>query len=107
MTDIDDLIARLLAVDVDSDHDCYMNAPIFAEAAAALESLRDEVARKDAALRGVMVGGNHLAIWLPQPCPPLETEPLAALEQIGAGVYYDVWCCWRSIMQARAALKHQ
>ena len=97
MTDLDDLIARLRMT----------VSPLGKEAAAALEALRDEVARKDAALRGVMVGGNHLAIWLPQPCPPLETEPLAALEQIGAGVYYDVWCCWRSIMQARAALTDQ
>lgn len=60
MTDLDDLIARLLAVDVDSDHDCYMNAPIFAEAAAALEALRDEVARKvEAAYRE----GLDKGIW--------------------------------------------
>lgn len=52
MTDLDDLIARLLAVDVDSDHDCYMNAPIFAEAAAALEDLRDENERLRVAAAG-------------------------------------------------------
>jgi len=53
----------------------------------------------------VAIGGNHLATWLPEPCPPVETEPLVALEQIGAGIHYDVWCCWRAIMQSRAALQ--
>lgn len=58
----------------------------------------------EAALSRCMIGGNHLAVWLPEPCPPVETEPLDALEQIGAGAKYDMWCCWRAIMQARAAL---
>jgi hypothetical protein len=56
------------------------------------------------ALERCMVGGNHLAVWLPEPCPPVEAEPLVALEQIGAGMTYDLWCCWRVIMHARAVL---
>lgn len=56
------------------------------------------------ALDGIMVGGNHLAVWLPDNHPPADVEPLVALEKIGAGVSYDVWCCWRSIMLARTTL---
>lgn len=61
MTDPDDLIARL--------RDAHANSPqriagsmIFSEAADALEALRDEVARKDAALRFYATGvylGTH------------------------------------------------
>lgn len=75
----------------------------------ALERERDEAEarakRLEKAWERVAIGGNHLATWLPEPCPPVETEPLVALEQIGAGIHYDVWCCWRAIMQSRAALQ--
>ena len=71
---------------------------------AAAQSHCARVAELEAALSRCMIGGNHLAVWLPEPCPPVETEPLDALEQIGAGAKYDMWCCWRAIMQARAAL---
>ncbi len=93
---MDDLVKRLR--DVDPLSHPATACEVMEHAAAALEA-------KDAALRAVMIGGNHLAVWLPDPCPPVETEPLAALEQIGAGIHYDVWCCWRSIMHARAALQ--
>jgi hypothetical protein len=51
-----------------------------------------------------MIGGNHLVTWLPENHLPADTDPLAALVRHGAGVSHDIWCCWRSIMQARAAL---
>lgn len=63
-----------------------------------------KLARAMKALESVMIGGNHLAVWLPDNHPPAEMEPLASLEKIGAGVAFDVWCCWRSIMLARATL---
>ena len=56
------------------------------------------------ALNGVMIGGNHLATWLPIDHAPFEADPLTVLEQMGAGMEYDIWCCWRSIMQARPVL---
>ena len=71
------------------------------------EAYRDLEAKLEKAveaLDGVMVGGNHLAVWLSDDHPPAEVEPLAALEKIGAGVSFDVWCCWRSIMLARTTL---
>ena len=57
-----------------------------------------KLAKVTEALEGVMIGGNHLAVWLPDDHPTADAEPLAALEQIGAGVSFDVWCCWRAIM---------
>lgn len=96
---MDDLKQRL-RVSQDSAATAAEVRATMAEAAAALDAL-------EAALRKVMIGGNHLALWLPEPCPPVETEPLDALEQIGAGIHYDVWCAWRSIMIARAALTDQ
>ena len=69
-----------------------------------IEELEVKLAKAVEALERVMVGGNHLAIWLPDDHPTAEAEPLAALEQIGAGVSYDVWCCWRVIMLARTTL---
>ena len=56
------------------------------------------------ALCGIMIGGNHLATWLPVDHASFESDPLTVLEQIGAGMEYDIWCCWRSIMQGRKAL---
>ena len=66
--------------------------------------LRADLAKAVEALEEIMVGGNHLAVWLPDNHPPADVEPLVALEKIGAGVSYDVWCCWRSIMLARTTL---
>jgi len=74
-------------------------------AATEADALRAENERLREALEGVLVGGNHLEAWLPIPHPPLSGEPSTALEQLGAGIAYDIWCCWRSIMQARAALE--
>ena len=73
----------------------------WAESEDEVAELQANLAKALAALDGVMVGGNHLAVWLPYDHPTAETEPQVALEQIGAGVSYDVWCCWRSIMKAR------
>ena len=74
------------------------------EAEAYVAELEANLAKAVKSLDGVMIGGNHLAVWLPDDHPTADVEPLAALEQIGAGVTFDVWCCWRSIMQARATL---
>jgi molecular chaperone DnaK (HSP70) len=43
-----DIVERLRAVDVQSDHDCYMNAPLFAEAAAEIKRLRARNAEHEA-----------------------------------------------------------
>jgi len=67
-------------------------------------ALEAKLAKAVEALDSVMVGGNHLATILPDNFPPAETEPLIALETVGYGYGYEVWCCWRSIMLARTTL---
>lgn len=71
---------------------------VFEEAAARIEQL-------EAALREVMVGGNHLAVVLGIGHLAAGSSYEAALEFYGPGPNYDVWCCWNAIMQARAALE--
>ena len=68
------------------------------------EAAEAKLAKAVEALEGCMIGGNHLVTWLPENHLPADTDPLAALVRHGAGVSHDIWCCWRSIMQARAAL---
>ena len=66
--------------------------------------LRAEVERLRAALINVMVGGNSLAQIIGADHPPRGTPYGEALAHYGSGVKYEAWCCWNSIMQARAAL---
>jgi hypothetical protein len=68
------------------------------------KAAESKLAKAVEALEGCMIGGNHLVTWLPENHLPADTDPLAALVRHGAGVSHDIWCCWRSIMQARAAL---
>ena len=69
-----------------------------------IKPLEAKLAKAVQALEGCMIGGNHLVTWLPENHLPADTDPLAALVRHGAGVSHDIWCCWRSIMQARSAL---
>ena len=57
-----------------------------------------------AALESVMIGGNSLAQIIGADHPPHGTPYGEALTHYGGGVKYEAWCCWNSIMQARAAL---
>jgi len=72
-------------------------AEFIAEQAATIKALLE-------ALDGVMIGGNHLAGLLPMDNVSYESDPATALEQMGSGMDYEVWCCWRSIMRARDAV---
>jgi Lar family restriction alleviation protein len=56
------------------------------------------------ALDGVMIGGNHLALLIGADHPPHEADTFVALEHYGAGDTFEIWCCWRAIMRARAAI---
>ena len=67
-----------------------------------LRAQRDELL---AALDLVMVGGNHIATYRTDRWPGHGTEPADALEKLGAGQEYDMWCCWAAIMTARAAVE--
>jgi hypothetical protein len=84
--------------------DMIGSVKVVSQEADRIKELEAKLAKAEEALDGIMVGGNHLAVWLPDNHPPADVEPLVALEKIGAGVSYDVWCCWRSIMLARTTL---
>ena len=105
-----DLVKRLRAYTRDDherlckgrEYDCSCGYdgrrdPLLLEAA-------DRIAQLEAALRDVMVGGNHLAQVLGIGHLAAGSSYEAALEFYGPGPNYDVWCCWNAIMQARAAL---
>ena len=84
-------------------HDVYAAAreeyrKKIAEQAAEIERLR-------AALEDVMIGGNSLAQIIGADHPPHGTPYSEALAHYGGGVKYEAWCCWNTIMQARAALE--
>lgn len=70
-----------------------------------IAALRQRVADLTRALERVMIGGNHLATYAAAgnwPAPDTDLE--SALRIFCATKEYDMWCCWREIMLARAAL---
>ena len=56
------------------------------------------------ALESVLIGGNHLGLVIGADHPPHTATHEDAQRHYGAGDKYEVWCCWRAIMNARAAL---
>lgn len=71
----------------------------------ALDAAQRENEKLRSALDGVMVGGNHLALLIGADHPPYTAKPDEALAHYGACDAYEAWCCWRSIMRARAILE--
>jgi hypothetical protein len=74
-------------------------------AAKEIEELRRDIERLRAALDRCMIGGNHLATYHKTTWPEPGSDPAKALEALGAGWEYDMWCCWGAIMCARDALQ--
>lgn len=63
------------------------------------------IREQQAALEGVMVGGNHLALLIGNH-PPAGTD-IEAVQKHYLPHHqdmYEAWRCWNAIMQARAAL---
>jgi hypothetical protein len=63
-------------------------------------------AKLEAAIRAIMVGGNHLVGLIGADHPSYRASYAEALRHYGQDRQgeYDAWCCWRSIMQAREFL---
>jgi hypothetical protein len=113
-----DIVERLRAVSPDDYDEC---SAVMNDAATAIEGLSANMAyaarllgeqtakieRLEAALREVMVGGNHLAIIIGATHPQAGTHHAGALEFYGPGQQYDAWCCWNAIMAARTALEER
>lgn len=82
----------------------------------ALDELSDAAAPDIlAALKSIMTGGNHLALHISNsfgehPAHDATHEEAAKFYKVGVPGWdgnawkYDVWICWRAIMQARAAI---
>ena len=66
--------------------------------------LKAELARCREALEMCFVGGNHLAAIIGNIHPEPSYDVMPAFEYYGQGYRYEVWCCWNSLMLARAAL---
>ena len=67
--------------------------------------LAEYVDELEAALRKVMIGGNHVALLIGIGHPPHTETHEKALTHYGAGDAYEAWCCWKTIMEARKALE--
>lgn len=63
------------------------------------------IAELEAALRDVMIGGNHCALLIGADHPTHTASHDDALVHYGAGDKYEAWCCWRTIMRARDVLE--
>lgn len=70
------------------------------EAGAVIERLK-------AAVERMAIGVNHIATYRTDKWPDYGTPWEAALEKLGAGREYDMWCCWNAAMCARDLLTNQ
>lgn len=50
-------------------------------------------------LEKVLIGGNHLALHIGAEHPLYTDSCDTALAWYGPGIKYDVWCCWKNIME--------
>lgn len=72
-----------------------------AERDAALAS----VAKLREALEQVLIGGNHIALLIGADHPPhTATHDEARKHYKTSQDTYEIWCCWRTMMHARAVL---
>lgn len=65
----------------------------------------EEIERLQAANEKMAIGVNHIANWRTDKWPDYGTDCMAALERLGAGREYDMWCCWNAAMCARDELE--
>lgn len=64
----------------------------------------DEIERLRAALTKTQIGVNHIATYRTDKWPDYGADHEVALEKLGAGREYDMWCCWNAAMTARDEL---
>jgi hypothetical protein len=105
MSDISGLVKRL------REHAENMYVDFLNEAADALEARAKEIAEKDtriaeleAALSSVLIGGNHLALLIGADHPLHTASHDEARAHYGSGDIYEIWCCWRAMMNAGPVL---
>ena len=87
----DDLVGRLN----------FASFKIFFE----IKAAADRIEKLEAALRDVIIGGNHVALLIGVGHPPHTETHEKVLTYYGAGDAYEAWCCWKTIMEAHKALE--
>ncbi len=75
-----------------------------AAAEADIKRLEAENESLRTALEKTQIGVNHIAVYRTPKWPNYGTSCKAALETLGAGMEYDMWCCWNAAMCARDSL---
>lgn len=68
---------------------------------------RAEIERLQAAVQRMGIGVNHIASYRTDAWPDYGAACDVALEKLGAGREYDMWCCWNAAMCARDALTRE
>ena len=66
----------------------------------AINCLLAVIAERDAEIARIRIGGNHLGLLIGADHPPHTASCDDALEHYGAGEKYEIWCCWKAIMEA-------
>jgi hypothetical protein len=74
------------------------------EAAAAIRARDARIKVLEKALNKALIGGNHLGTHIDMEGPQWRDSHDKALAYYGAGLPYDAWCCWKSLMEISAAL---
>ena len=77
------------------------NAENCEKSATDIRALLDGIERLRGVLNTVLVGGNHLALMIGADHLPHTVGFNDALEHYGAGDRYEIWCCWKTMMEAR------
>jgi hypothetical protein len=70
------------------------------------EEQKREIELLRAALNKCLIGGNHIATYKNDNWPAVGHDHALALDKLGAGKDYDMWCCWNALMQARAMVEN-
>ena len=102
MTDSNDLLRTHSADARRLNAHTLSDAIDHALATIAFQSAR--IAALTEALASTQIGVNHIATYRTAAWPDVGTAHEIALERLGAGREYDMWCCWNAAMQALAAL---
>lgn len=69
--------------------------------------LNAELDRLRTTVERMATGVNHIATYRTALWPNYGTDPMVALEKLGAGRDYDMWCCWNAAMCARDNLREE
>ena len=74
------------------------------QAMSLIRSQERRIAELEAALDSVLIGGNHLALLIGADHPLHTASHEEAMAHYGSRDIYEIWCCWRTMMNAGPVL---